>query len=167
MQGYDGHTTLKGDVKHALLQRSRWPTGSVRGDERRVPILEVRHQLVRRPASVVPRRSEDEPLHTEHAQKHGNRLRVPGREAASTRAADAEDRPEDAESIPEKTTGQTRATAEDVVRLGRDVSAYPSPERLRSDAAAAGTRTRATPTHTRRREKDLGIRAGRYLCDID
>ena len=121
VQGYDGHTTLKGDVKHALLQRSRWPTGSVRGDERRVPILEVRHQLVRRPASVVPRRSEDEPLHTEHAQKHGNRLRVPGRMLhPRVRPMPKIGRKTRSPSL-KRQRARLVPLAEDVVRLGRDV----------------------------------------------
>ena len=121
VHGHDGHTTLKGDVKHTLLQCSSRSAGSVWGDERRVPVLEVRHQLVRRPPSIIPRGSEDEALHADKAQKHGNRLRVPGRMLHPRVGA-----------MP-KIGGKTwcpplkrqRAgfvpLAEDIVRVGRDV----------------------------------------------
>ena len=78
-KGYDGHPTLKGHVKNPLLQCSRRPARSVRNDKSGVAIIEVGHELVRRLASVMPRRSEDESLHADQIQKNGDRLRVPSR----------------------------------------------------------------------------------------
>ena len=79
VQGYDRHATLKGNVKDPLLQCSGRSTRSVRSDEGRVPTLEVGHEFVCRSASVMPRRAENQSLHTEQIQKHGDRLRIPGR----------------------------------------------------------------------------------------
>ena len=115
-------------MKNALPQFSSRPIRPVRSDDRRVPILEVGHELVCRSASVMPRRSENQSLHTEQMQKDGYRLGVPGRMLhPGVRPLPQIGRKTRCPPL-ERQRARLVPQAEDVVRVGREVlrARYPN-----------------------------------------